>query len=333
MIASKTTLRKLAAIVLATLLGACTPIPFGHPKPRTGYPIITSGTFNLPDGASLPYRLYAKPGPPRAVVLALHGVEDSRDAWDILSQTLVPAGIAIYAPDQSSFGATANRGHWPGTATMVDEARDMAVQLRQEYPHTKLVLMGESMGGAVLVILGGSPNTPPVDAYVILAPAVWGGTALNPLYRAASNLTAAIAPGYRIKPGATNLFRVRASDNIAALRALDEDPLTIHAPRVDQVNGLVHLMGAAQAACATFSARALILYGGHDELVPASAMKSCWRAIPADAPVTLAYYGRGYHLLERDLERATPNNDILSYILGEGVQSDAPSEATVFLAN
>jgi esterase/lipase len=91
-------------------------------------------------------------------------------------------------------------------------------------------------------------------------------------------------------------------------------------------------MGTAQAACASFTAPALILYGGHDELVPASAEKSCWRAIPASAPVTLAFYKPDYHLLERDLERAVPNNDILGYILGEGVRSNAPSEATVFLA-
>jgi alpha-beta hydrolase superfamily lysophospholipase len=297
-----------------------------------GHPIITSGIFALPDGAKLPFRLYAPPGTPRAVVLALHGVEDSRDAWEILSQTLVPAGIAIYAPDQSSFGATADRGHWPGTAVMVDEARDMAVQLRAKYPDQRLILMGESMGGAIAIILGGSPHPPPVDAYVILAPAVWGGAALNPVYRAVSNLSAAIAPGRRITPANTKFFHVRASDNFAALEAIGEDPLTIHAPRIDQVNGLVHLMGAAQAACATFSVPALILYGGHDELVPAAAEKSCWRAIPAGAPVTLAYYPPDYHLLERDLERAKPNNDILSYILGQGVRSDAPSQATVFLA-
>jgi len=333
MIALKIRPTKLAALLLAAQLCACAAIPFGHPEPYPGHSIITSGVFALPDGAELPYRLYAPAGPPRAVVLALHGVEDSRDAWEILSQTLVPAGIAIVAPDQSSFGATANRGHWPGTAVMVDEARDMAVQLREKYPRQKLVLMGESMGGAIAIILGASPNPPPVDAYVILAPAVWGGAALSPLYRALSDVCAAVAPGHRITPENTKYFHVLASDNFAALEAIGEDPLTIHEPRFDQVNGLVHLMGAAQAACAVFTAPALILYGGHDQLVPASAMKSCWRAIPANAPVTLAYYPPDYHLLERDLERGVPNHDILSYILGDGIQSGAPSEATVFLAD
>ncbi len=83
------------------------PIPFGVPKAQPDFPIVTSGFFHLPDGAVLPYRYYPPQGQfLRAVVLALHGYTDSRDGWVILAKTLNPRGIAIYAPDQSSFGAT-----------------------------------------------------------------------------------------------------------------------------------------------------------------------------------------------------------------------------------
>jgi hypothetical protein len=77
----------------------------------------------------------------------------------------------------------------------------------------------------------------------------------------------------------------------------------------------------------------LFLYGGHDELIPAAAMRRCWAALPRKAPVTLAYYPQDYHLIERDLERATPDADIIGYILGSGLPSSAPSAATVFLAS
>ena len=60
-------------------------------------------------------------------------------------------------------------------------------------------------------------------------------------------------------------------------------------------------------------------------------MRQCWNAIPADAPVTLAFYPPDYHLLPRDKERAVPDDDIADYILGEGLSSAAPSQATVFL--
>jgi alpha-beta hydrolase superfamily lysophospholipase len=318
---------------LLTLGLAGCAIPFGIPQGTPGHPIITSGYFNLPDGASLPYRSYLPSGPPDAVVLALHGYTDSRDGWAMLAKVLNAQGIAVYAPDQSSFGATKNRGHWPGTATLVDEARDMAIQLRGQYPEKKLFVMGESMGGAIGILLGASSNPPPVDGYILSAPAVWGGKALNPLFRATMNVAALADPSKRVTGGSVHIM---ASDNIPALIAFGEDPLTMDAPRIDDVAGLVKLMGQAQAACAAFNQPALFLYGGHDELIPPEAMRSCWQALPKPAldsgKIILAFYPKDYHLIERDLERATPDADIAGYIAGTGLASSAPSEATIFLA-
>jgi alpha-beta hydrolase superfamily lysophospholipase len=316
-------------LAMVAALTGCAAIPFGVPHSRPGHPIITSGFFSLPDGARQPYRLYPAQGPIKAVVLALHGYTDSRDGWAILASYLTPHGIEIVAPDLSSFGASANRGHWPGTNVLVDESRDEVLLLRAQYPNAKIYIMGESMGGAIGLMLGAAQNPPPVDGYILSAPAVWGGTSMSPLYREVLRVAAFFDPGKRLTGRAV---RVRASDNKAALIAFGADPLTIHAPRIDNVEGLVTLMGQAQAACAKFRQPALILYGGHDELIPQQAMRDCWRAIPADAPVTLAFYPPDYHLLPRDLERATPSADILSYIEGQGLPSSAPSAATVFLA-
>ncbi len=317
-----------AWVVLLALAG-CAGIPFGVPAPRPGFPIITSGYFHLLDGAVLPYRLYPAQGRLRAVVLALHGYTDSRDGWAMLAGVLNAHGIAVVAPDLSGFGATRNRGAWPGTAVLVDEARDEAIQLRAAYPGVKLFIMGESMGGAIGILLSTSPNPPPVDGYVLSAPAVWGGAALSPFYRLVLHLADVVAPQKRLTGQAAHVL---ASDNIPALIAFGEDPLTIRAPRIDNVAGLVRLMGQAQAACGRFDRPALFLYGGHDELIPPAAMRRCWAAISPGAPVVFAFYPPDYHLIPRDLERATPDADILGYMLGTGLPSDAPSAATVFLS-
>jgi acylglycerol lipase len=323
----------LALGIIGVSLAGCA-VPFGIPQSTAEHPIVTTGFFKLPDGVSLPYRSYLPPGSPRAVVLALHGYTDSRDGWIILAKVLNAQDIAVYAPDQSSFGANNNRGHWPGTSTLVNEARDMAIQLRQKYPTTKLVLMGESMGGAIGILLGASPNPPPVDAYVLSAPAVWGGKALNPIFRVSLDIARFADPAKRLTGGSVHIL---ASDNIAALIAFGEDPLTIHAPRIDNVAGLVELMSQAQSACAVFNRPALFLYGGHDQLIPPEAIRSCWRELPKSAlesgQITLAFYPPDYHLIERDLERAKPDADVVSYIFGNGVVSSAPSEATIFLSD
>ncbi len=316
-------------LALLAALAGCAPIPFGVPQPYPGHPIITSGYFHLPDGAVQPYRLYPAQGPVKAVVLALHGYTDSRDGWAMLASYLNPHGVEIYAPDLSSFGASKNRGHWPGTDVLVHESRAEAEQLRAKYPGVKLFIMGESMGGAIGLLLGASPSPPPVDGYILSAPAVWGGPAMNPFYRETLRIAAFFAPGKRLTGQSVH---VMASDNIPALIAFGEDPLTLHAPSIANIEGLVTLMGQAQAACASFRQPALILYGGHDQLIPKDAMRSCWNAIPANAPVTLAYYPPDYHLITRDLERATPDADILAYIQSRGLPSAAPSEAIIFLS-
>ena len=36
----------------------------------------------MPDGTALPYREWLPVGAPSVIVLALHGMNDSRDAWE-----------------------------------------------------------------------------------------------------------------------------------------------------------------------------------------------------------------------------------------------------------
>ena len=73
-------------------------------------------------------------------------------------------------------------------------------------------------------------------------------------------------------------------------------------------------MDAALAAAARFAMPGLFLYGGHDELVPKQAMATMWRALPEDGRVDVAYYPDDYHLMLRDMRRAAPIGDVLSWL-------------------
>ena len=114
-------------------------------------------------------------------MLALHGFNDSRDAWEYPAAAFAAAGVAVYAPDQRCFGAAPGRGLWPGSDALVADAAEMAWQVRALHPGVKLVLMGESMGAAVLMVLATGALAPPDVAYALIAPAVWGRAQMNPL--------------------------------------------------------------------------------------------------------------------------------------------------------
>lgn len=292
-------------------------------------PAVTAEAFVMPDGAELPYRAWLPEGPPRAVVLALHGMNDSRDAWELPAPVLAEQGIAVFAPDQRGFGATRSRGYWATTGGLVADAIAMAAALRARYPDARLILMGESMGAAVLMVAATSAHPPEADGYVLLAPAVWGRAKMNPFMRAGLWVASNTVPGMILRPD--GVVRVKASDNREALRRLSSNPLTIRGTRVDAVRGLVDLMDAALATAPAFRAPALFLYGGKDELIPARATGTLWRALP-DGPER-AYYADGYHLLLRDLGRDTPIADIVAWVGGpaHGLPSQADQAASVWI--
>ncbi|HUC16269.1 MAG TPA: alpha/beta fold hydrolase [Acetobacteraceae bacterium] len=308
-------IRRRWAVLMVTLMtvgmtvGGCAAhlVPAG---PMVTAPQLGRQVFVMPDGVRLPYRTWFPAGPKRAVMLALHGFNDSRDAFEIPAPLLAATGIAVYSPDLRGFGATSGRGYWPGTTTLVDDARTMARLLHAKYPHLPLYLLGESMGGAALMLLGAEPSPPPVAGYILAAPAVWGRADMNLFFRSALWISWKLAPGLTVSGAGL----VKASDNRAALEALGEDPLTILDTRIDTLHGLVNLMSQALSAAPRFHGPALILYGARDQLVPKRAMAAMWRALPKGAPIRLAYYAHGYHLLLRDHDRGLPIGDIIAWI-------------------
>ena len=303
----------LGAMLLAPALGGCAHEvkPAGPDKTPAE---MNQDCFIMPDGTALPYRAWLPPPGVAtwAVVLALHGMNDSRDAWELSAPALARAGVAVYAPDQRGFGATDSRGYWPGIASLESDARHLATLVRARAPGAKFYMMGESMGAAVLMALAASPHPPRADGWIFVAPAVWGRAEQTVFERVGLWLADHTVPGLHVEtlPG----VHVRASDNYAALVRLSRDPLTIHATRVDAVAGLVDLMDAALAASAHLHAPSLFMYGGHDQLVPRRATEAAWAALPRDGAMRIAYYPPGYHLLLRDEDRARRIRDLLAWM-------------------
>ena len=299
------------------MLTSCTGLP------RYGVPVTpvpaslrqADDTFTMTDGVPLPVKTWMPVGAPRAVVLALHGFNDSRDAWDLPGPKLALAGIAVFAPDQRGFGAAPGRGFWPGAERLADDADSMLRTLRARYPGVPLYAMGESMGGAVLMTLAGRANAPAVDGWILLSPAVWGRKQMGILLSSGLWLVSSAWPGLSVT-GAEIPLKIMASDNRDALLKLAHDPLTIRRTRFDTLRGLADLMDDAQDAASRLHGPVLALYGAKDTVVPDAAMARAWARMPAGTRKGL--YPNGYHLLLRDLDRAAPTGDVISWIEHRG---------------
>ena len=118
-------------------------------------------------------------------------------------------------------------------------------------------------GGADVPGDGAPP--PPVDGYVLVAPAVWGRAEMNVFLRASLWLAANLIPGLTVTGACRAGGRERqpGGDQAAVAGSADHPRDAVrHGPRPGGPDG------RGLAAAPRFRAPALFLYGGKDELIP-----------------------------------------------------------------
>lgn len=311
--------------MLVAMLGGCAPQVQQY-GPVTVMPALTSDTFVTADGMRLPLWIWHAEGEERAVIVALHGFNDYRRTFRMAAPWWASRGITTYAYDQRGFGAAPRPGIWGGATAMAADARDFVAVVRARHPQAPVYLLGNSMGGAVAILVLGGDAPPAVDGAILVAPAVWGGQAMNPFFRFGLWLAAHVTPA-KIVTG-RGLKRT-PSDNIDMLRELGRDPLIIKQTRVDTLYGLVGLMGAGYETAARIKAPLLILYGERDEIVPAAPVRAMARRL--SAPNCLLVYPDGYHMLLRSLDAETAWRDIAAWI--SGPETPPPSTPQAQCAN
>ena len=281
-------------------------MPNLHPTAEETALIAPDVTLSMSDGARIPLRIYPAAHPLKAVILALHGFGDSRDAWEFFAPPLSAAGIKIVAPDQRGFGATQDAGGWSSTARMVEDTREELAWLHGRYPDLPLYVMGESMGGAVALLLATDPP-PKLSGTILLAPAIMK---IGEPWQTVLDGLDTVAPHWKLDGSAVPGERV-ASDNIHALRRMYFDPLTQHSSTIHPLSGLTHLMAAAFVAAQRVRTPMLMVFGGRDQFVLPPYTARFLKRLPAFA--RLDEFPTAHHLISRD-KRITAQ-DVASWIL------------------
>lgn len=304
----------LAAVLgMGLLLGGCA-ANFQPMGTAVAPPALTDHALVAADGFELPLRSWLpEDGKPRAVVVALHGFNDYSNAFDGAGKRLAAQGVATYAYDQRGFGASRDRGIWPGTDTLVADVKTAVEQVRRRHPGLPVYLMGESMGGAVVLTAMADQQPPRVTGTILVAPAVWGRETMGFVPRAALWVTYNLVPGMVVH--APRDLDIQPSDNIPMLRALGRDPLVIKGARVDALEGLTDLMDAALAACPRLEVPSLVLYGAHEQVLPPKPVERALKDFEAGGRHVVAVYPDGYHMLLRDLKGGVVVDDIAAWTL------------------
>jgi len=274
-------------------------------------PMIEQNDFLTRDGLRLPLRHWNATHP-RAIIVALHGMSDYSEAFDLPGPWWATHGITTYAYDQRGFGLSPNRGIWAGGDAMRQDLVDFVEAARAKYPGVPVYALGESMGGSVVLSALASARPPRVTGAILVAPAVWAREDMPFHYRAALWLGAHAVPWLNVSGEGLHIV---ACDNIEVLRKLARDPVYQHRARADQVYGLVNLMDQARRAPEHLPASTppiLLLYGGKDQVIPNRPTQAVLRAL--GSRVQVHHYPNGYHMLLRDLDGETIWADIAQWV-------------------
>ena len=292
------------------MLGLVSCAPVIAPKGlENDTPAVLPDAFLTRDGLRLPLRHWDAKDP-RIIIVALHGMSDYSNGFDMPATWWATVGITTYAYDQRGFGQAPNRGLWAGSDALRTDLNDFVDAVHAKFPGKPVLVLGESMGGAVVLTGLASAHPPNVDGVILVSPAVWSRSDMPLSYRAALWVAAHMMPGMTVSGRGLKIW---PSDNIEMLRKLARDPLFQHTTRSDAVYGLVNLMDEARHAPEHLNdpPPILFLYGKNDQIIPKKPTEATVAELGKRAEVHR--YDKGYHMLLRDLDRQIVWNDVVAW--------------------
>ncbi len=283
------------------------------PGTKTNTARLGYNMFLTEDGANLPVRHWLPKTEPVAVIIALHGFNDYSHFFDPPGEYLSRRGIASFAYDQRGFGAAPQRGLWAGEEAYIRDLQNFVQQVKTHYPKSPVYLLGESMGGAIIITAMSQNAMPDIAGVILAAPALWARSTM-PWYQTGLLWTLAHSLPWLTLTGKG--VHVMASDNIDMLRAMGRDPWIIKATRVETVYGLSNLMDSAFNGATSLHGNTLMLYGEKDEIIPKEPTYVFLKQflLTDTLAKTVAIYPQGYHMLLRDIQAPTTWKDIAAWI-------------------
>ena len=311
-------MRSCAALFAVLALAACaTPAiqpPMTPPSGFTG-PAVEAGGLRMDDGARLPLARWApKTGEPWAVIVALHGMNDSRAAFRLAGPWWAERGIETWAIDQRGFGEAPGRGVWAGEARMTEDLRTAVALARARHPRAVIAVAGESMGGAVTIAAFSADRPPDADRVILLAPAVWGWTAQGPVNSAGLWIAARTMGDRAVDAPEWAVRALPASDNRMELFRNYRDPNSLISTRFDALYGLVDLMETASLRLGDIRAPTLLLYGANDNVIRSDPMRLALERAGDRPGLRTGFYPDGWHILNRDFQAEVIFRDVEAWL-------------------
>ena len=107
------------------------------------------------------------PGKEDGIVVFLHGNAQNMTSHIVQVQWLAKSGYRLFMPDYRGFGLSKGKSDQQGVLEDSRLALKMAIAYKQQYPHLKLILWGQSLGGAIALPLAATSDNASIDLLIL----------------------------------------------------------------------------------------------------------------------------------------------------------------------
>ena len=271
----------------------------------------TPHAWTAPDGETFSYLRWAPSGPPRAVMIGVHGLSGAALDYEPLGRHLAGLGAATLAPElrgQGNDPRTSRRGDLAQIEDWFADLGAFFALARGLYPGVPIFYYGESMGAALLVRF--LAQAQPIDqpAGLILASPVVA-IAGQPAWwqEALFRLFLWLRPTHRIdvrrwaKPKKSDpppwVTRDEAHREWFKTASHKLDRFTIRF-----FKNLFELIDGCDEAAPRLHVPVLVLYAARDIFIPPAAVEAFFAKL-GSAEKELRFFPESYHLLLHDFDK------------------------------
>jgi alpha-beta hydrolase superfamily lysophospholipase len=268
------------------------------------------GPFTGSGGVRLFRRTWRPAGPARGVVINLHGLGDHSGLYPALVDHLTARGFAVHAPDLRGNGRSpGQRAYLDRWEEFREDLRALVTVVRGEEPGLPLFLLGNSMGG--LIVLDYALHYPDGLRGVVAAAPPLGRLSVPAPLMALGRIMSRLWPRFSIRTG-MDLSGLARDPSVR--ETVLADPLFHRYGTARLSTEVVKTIAEVQAAAPRFPLPVLILHGSSDRMVPPEGSRA-FIARVGHPDHELREYTGGYHVLFADLDREQVLGDLERWIV------------------
>jgi alpha-beta hydrolase superfamily lysophospholipase len=263
-------------------------------------------------GLTLHLEHYRPRGTRRLVLVMVHGFSAHCGLYRHVGAAFAAQGIAVTQFDCRGHGRSqGRRGHVDDFADYLADLDAVVQWARQRDPHLPWALLGQSLGGAIVLddVLD-DPRGQPPSRIVLVAPWLKLKMQVPAPKRLAANVAARLLPTLTMPNG---LRAENISRHPLVLANFDKDPLVHHVASAGWFMTTLRAQARIRAHAGQLGIRTLLQLAGQDRIVANEANRAF--ASAAGSLVEVREYDQLYHEMFLDPEADVVVGDIAAWLL------------------